>query len=97
MWFALVGVLLSLWLSLAGAPVLPAPHGAHEFQIEATRHGPISQEPPPPQNSADQTHSALVALALGVAILCSSAALGIAYGIRRRIDMLAGPPDDDDD
>jgi hypothetical protein len=57
-----------------------------------------AQEAPPPKRRADQqTRDVLFALAMGLAIFSSSLALGIAYGIRRRIDQIAGPPDDDDD
>jgi hypothetical protein len=57
-----------------------------------------AQESPPPKRRADQqTRDVLFALAMGLAIFSSSLALGIAYGIRRRIDQIAGPPDDDDD
>jgi hypothetical protein len=56
------------------------------------------QEAPPPKRRADQqTRDVLFALAMGLAIFLSSLALGIAYGIRRRIDQIAGPPDDEDD
>jgi hypothetical protein len=56
------------------------------------------QEAPPPKRRADQqTRDVLFALAMGLAIFSSSLALGIAYGIRRRIDQIAGPPDDEDD
>jgi hypothetical protein len=56
-----------------------------------------AQEAPTPQPDAERRQNGLVALALVVAIFSSSLALGIAFGIRRRIDMLAGPPDDEDE
>ena len=56
------------------------------------------QQPFAPQTLVDeQTRNALVALAMGLSIFSSSLALGIAFGIRRRIDQIAGPPDDEDD
>jgi hypothetical protein len=56
-----------------------------------------TQQAPPPERRPDQqTRDALLALAMGLAIFSSSLALGIAYGIRRRIDQIAGPPDNDD-
>ncbi|MDZ4720408.1 MAG: hypothetical protein SH847_18295 [Roseiflexaceae bacterium] len=57
----------------------------------------IQQTPPPERRPDQQTRDALLALAMGLAIFSSSLALGIAYGIRRRIDQIAGPPDHDDD
>jgi hypothetical protein len=45
----------------------------------------------------EQTRNALVALAMGLAIFCSSLAFGVAYGIRRKIDQIAGPPEEEDD
>jgi hypothetical protein len=45
----------------------------------------------------EQTRNALVALAMGLAIFCSSLAFGIAYGIRRKIDQIAGPPEEEED
>ena len=58
----------------------------------------IIQQASSPQALVDeQTRNALVALAMGLAIFSSSLALGIAFGIRRRIDQIAGPPEDEDD
>jgi hypothetical protein len=45
----------------------------------------------------EESRNALLALAMGLSIFCSSLAFGIAYGIRRRIDQIAGPPEDEDD
>jgi hypothetical protein len=56
----------------------------------------IAQQPVPAP-AGDRTRNALLALALGLAIFSSSLALGIAFGIRRRIDQIAGPPEDEDD
>jgi hypothetical protein len=56
------------------------------------------QEAPPAEQTTDeQTRNALLALAMGFAIFSSSLAFGIAFGIRRRIDQIAGPIPDEDD
>ncbi len=57
----------------------------------------IQQIPAPQALVDEQTRNALLALAMGLAIFSSSLALGIAFGIRRRIDQIAGPPEDEDD
>jgi hypothetical protein len=93
---ALLGTLVALWIALAD-PAYAAPPGEAPYSAAFVIVSGVAQEPPPPQPAGEQRRNALVALAAGIAIFCSSAALGIAFGIRRRIDSIAGPPDDEDD
>ncbi len=56
----------------------------------------IQQEPPDPQ-AIEQGKHIRVALFLIIAIVTSSLSLGIAFGIRKRIDQIGGPIDDEED
>jgi hypothetical protein len=70
----------------------------HTIALYMPHAQPLQQTPPKPETRNNQQgRNALVALAMGMAIFSSSLALGIAYGIRRRIDIIAGPPPDDED
>lgn len=57
----------------------------------------LQEAPAVEQTTDDQTRNALLALAMGFAIFSSSLAFGIAFGIRRRIDQIAGPIPDEDE
>jgi hypothetical protein len=83
----LVCLMLALWGGEADAAGRPAPAPASS----------LAQEPTPAPPADEGRRNGLVALALVLGIASSSLALGIAFGIRRRIDMLAGPPPDDED
>jgi hypothetical protein len=54
----------------------------------------LAQQSPAP--ATDQTRNALLALAIGGAAVLSSLAFGIAMGIRRQIDQIAPPEDEDE-
>lgn len=78
------GVLIALLLALQLGP--------------GAAYASARQEEPQQEQSVDeQTRNALLALAMGFAIFSSSLAFGIAFGIRRRIDQIAGPIPDEDD
>jgi hypothetical protein len=93
----MAAIVLSLWLGLWNVQHAPqAANLAVTWCAPAASSAP-AQEPPPPDPAEEQRRNGRVALALVVAIVCSSVALGVAFGIRRRIDMVAGPPDEDDE
>jgi hypothetical protein len=54
----------------------------------------LAQQPPAP--ATDQTRNALLALAIGGAAVLSSLAFGIAMGIRRQIEQIAPPEDEEE-
>jgi hypothetical protein len=57
-----------------------------------------AEEPPGDQKRVDNaTRNAVLGLAMGLSLFFSSLAFGIAYGIRRRIDQIAGPPPEEDE
>ena len=55
-----------------------------------------AQATPVPEDGGGQPSAAPV-IGVALAFLASTIALGIAFGIRRRIDRLVPPPDEEDD
>lgn len=54
------------------------------------------QQPPDP-DAIEQGRNMRVAIFLIISIVTSSLSLGIAFGIRKRIDQIGGPVEDEDD
>ena len=73
-------------------------HAAFTMHSIAYRLSPISvlQQPPDP-DAIEQGRNMRVAIFLIISIVTSSLSLGIAFGIRRRIDQIGGPIEDEDD
>jgi hypothetical protein len=95
-----------LSLALLAAPSAPAyaqpafPHGAERSQGAPRHSAGIERSGRAPAGGADGEPrlSAGPVLGLICAIAASSLALGIAFGLRRRIDRIAGPdPEKEDD
>jgi hypothetical protein len=57
----------------------------------------MSDTPTPPPSGRPRSRLAGAIFGLVLAFIASVLALGFAFGLRRRIDQIAGPPPDDDD
>ena len=82
----------AVWLTLGSGR--GAEPGGAATQVQAAS----SQPTPPADGGAERRLSAGPIVGLIVAFLASTIALGVAFGVRRRIDRIAGPdPEQDDD
>lgn len=93
-WFtSLLMITIIGWNAISMVPVAHA--------MPQTVAGQVGQPVPTPvpeqAGSNTRNRNLLVGIAMGVALFSSSLALGIAVGIRRRIDRIAGPLPDEDE